>query len=418
MTLTEWMTLEQTARHISTELRQPTTPPEVIQLGLEGQLKLSFNFVNRSPAVLGTIKSLDAGEAVFFPIWHGGHRGVWLSRNASPRPALDNDNPELGDEAELISGVWEILMLEDAPRAIERIYHRMTGGPKVRPSSGDGILVRSIDGKLARLQEEAESRHPSFYNIHNYRLARDLPTQNGALVVRANALIEFEARFRAPFVVDQIPELIGDALHPPRPDDSEYTKAARHTAIEEYRKDIDDAVLSGEIQALWPATLKPVTHPRVAWPSEARAAREDIQAFLTKRRIPLTADTLLALLPRPLKHYEPPEHCDIVAEVQDLPLPPQSPPVQEPIIDGATQHDDSQANARPLTITEQRDREILRVIVELNFDPMALVRNTSGKDGIKAQVRARLNCTRSSFDHAWRRLTKAKRIAYAQISSP
>jgi hypothetical protein len=194
--LKEWLTLEDAAHHLSTEFGERITATDVLQFGIKGYLKLSCNFVNASPAVYGRVASIGTRKVVFFPVWNGQARAVWISPGGGPRPVLDKPL-ELGDEIEPIRGVWDLLMIEDTPRAVERFYHRMTGGPEAQPDVGDGILVASPDGKFARLQVDGEQRDSRRYHLNNYRLAHDLP-QDGVLVARAAALTEFtETRRRA-----------------------------------------------------------------------------------------------------------------------------------------------------------------------------------------------------------------------------
>jgi hypothetical protein len=85
-------------------------------------------------------------------------------------------------------------MAEDARRAVEREFQKMTGGPEVRPGLGDGILVASTDGRFALLQVASEKRVPHPYHRHNYKLSRDLPAADGALVIRGSSVLEFETR--------------------------------------------------------------------------------------------------------------------------------------------------------------------------------------------------------------------------------
>jgi hypothetical protein len=187
--LKEWLTLEDASHLLSTEFGERITATDILRFGLKGRLELSCNFVNSTPAVFGRVISIGTRKAVFFPMWNGQVRAVWMSPGSGRRPVLDKPL-ELADEIEPIRGVWDLLMIEDTPHAVECLYHRMTDGPKAQPDIGDGILISSTDGKVARLQVDGELRHPQQYHIHNYRLAHDLPT-DGVLVVRPAALMEF-----------------------------------------------------------------------------------------------------------------------------------------------------------------------------------------------------------------------------------
>ena len=71
LSLKEYLTLSEVARCLRTQFEEEVTPADVLQIGLQGRLKLSFNFVNPSPAVLGKVASFDGREAVIFPMWSG-----------------------------------------------------------------------------------------------------------------------------------------------------------------------------------------------------------------------------------------------------------------------------------------------------------------------------------------------------------
>jgi hypothetical protein len=167
--LKEWLTLEDASHLLSTEFRERITATDILRFGLKGRLELSCNFVNAIPAAFGRVVSIGTRKAAFFPMWHGQSRAVWISPGGGRRPVPDKPL-ELAEEIELIRGVWDLLMIEDTPRAVECLYHRMTNGPAAQPDIGDGILVTSTDGKVARLQINGELRHPQLYHIHNYRL--------------------------------------------------------------------------------------------------------------------------------------------------------------------------------------------------------------------------------------------------------
>jgi hypothetical protein len=68
----------------------------------------------------------------------------------------------------------------------------------------------------------------------------------------------------------------------------------------------------------------------------------------------------------------------------------------------------------PLQRQCSQENEILSVITELLYDPVALPKGESGKPGVKAKVREQLltdsRWTTSIFDKAWQRLRDQKRI--------
>ena len=71
---------------------------------------------------------------------------------------------------------------------------------------------------------------------------------------------------------------------------------------------------------------------------------------------------------------------------------------------------DERNSDRPLSRQEFQEDEILRVIGELEYDAKALPKDIPGKDGVKAEVRARLNFSDGVFKKAWERLSSRKEI--------
>lgn len=202
--LKEWHTLQDAARFLSNKLKEEFSAADILRFGLQGDLKLSFNFVNLSPAAIGIIESTDEGKILGFPQRHGAFRWFWLPpRRAAKRPQpAANLAREFRKETDWIDGVWDLLIIEDAILAVERLYQRMTGGPEVQSRLGDGIILASADGRFARLQVAAENRELNPYHQHNYRLSRELPTDDGVLVIRDAALTEFATRLQAPSASD------------------------------------------------------------------------------------------------------------------------------------------------------------------------------------------------------------------------
>src|SRR5215472_1683771 len=189
--LMEWLSLKDAAVYLSSKLDDEITEARILQLGQQRDLTLSFRFVNSSPALLGTVALIDGRRAIGFPRWHGASRWNWLPPDNSVKRPEPPAHFKFNDEIDWINGVWDLLMTEDADRAVEHAFQKMTGGPEVLPSLGDGIVVTSIDGRFAELQEVSAMREPQPYHRHNYKLTRYLPA-GGALVVRSSSLLEFD----------------------------------------------------------------------------------------------------------------------------------------------------------------------------------------------------------------------------------
>ena len=53
--LKNWLTIKDTATYLSNIFSEPVCEADVLQLGLDGHLKLSVNFVNSTPARMGKV---------------------------------------------------------------------------------------------------------------------------------------------------------------------------------------------------------------------------------------------------------------------------------------------------------------------------------------------------------------------------
>ncbi len=70
----------------------------------------------------------------------------------------------------------------------------------------------------------------------------------------------------------------------------------------------------------------------------------------------------------------------------------------------------TQASSKPVQAQRHQESEILRVIMELGYQAKQLPKDTPGKPGVKAAVRAKLKFTNAVFDKAWERLSSSKDI--------
>jgi len=61
--LKQWLTTEETAKHLSNVLAEPVSEADVLKLGLDGHLRLSVNFANSVPAKKGNVIPLDEGSS-------------------------------------------------------------------------------------------------------------------------------------------------------------------------------------------------------------------------------------------------------------------------------------------------------------------------------------------------------------------
>lgn len=158
----------------------------------------------------------------------------------------------LGDEVRKIEGVWDLPMIGRERLDIEREYQELTGGPNVNYPSLEGPIVVAPDGQMGQLQErpwptnneerlrchdedvaewlsethmevataaslmkspeEKRKEHLERLGVtdawQSYYPADGLPTDS-VLVVRTEALRQFEANLSAPEPLAPVAEMAG-----------------------------------------------------------------------------------------------------------------------------------------------------------------------------------------------------------------
>ena len=234
--LKKWLSIEDTARHLTIVFGEPVNEADVLQLGLDGHLKLSVNFVNGAVARLGKIVAMNQAKMYIFPsdrsklsiedmmplylktvtledelpeeVKNGLHdktliyslKGIFIR---------DNEVLELEDENNHLSnlnGIYDIPMLGGERLDIEHKYQMLTDGAAVTSSFLDGAFVTSPNGQWCQLQEhfddnpysnsdqkKKERAKKPLYHPDNYYPAGGLPNDS-VLVVRTSELTDFESR--------------------------------------------------------------------------------------------------------------------------------------------------------------------------------------------------------------------------------
>lgn len=234
--LKKWLSIEDTARHLTIVFGEPVNEADVLQLGLDGHLKLSVNFVNGAVARRGKVVTLNQAKMYILP----SDRSKLSIEDMMPRylntVTLEDDLPEdvkkglqdntliyslkgifirdnevleLEDENNHLSnlnGVYDIPMLGAERLDIEHKYQMLTDGAAVTSSFLDGAFVVGQDGEWGQLQEhfddnpysnspekKKERAKKPLYHPDNYYPAGGLP-HDSVLVVRTSELTDFESR--------------------------------------------------------------------------------------------------------------------------------------------------------------------------------------------------------------------------------
>ena len=148
--LKEWLTVEETAAHLTTVLGESVQKSDVLRLALDKHLVLSMNFINHAYGNLGKIvdvedarwekynpemiKALFGDEARKMPMEY--MKGVVIDEHS----VIDWD-----DEVKKIDGVWDLMLVGSELLDVEYKYHQLIGGPEVTLVGIDGAFVRNGD---------------------------------------------------------------------------------------------------------------------------------------------------------------------------------------------------------------------------------------------------------------------------------
>ncbi len=150
--------MAEAAQHLSNGLDEEVTEAGVFRLALDGQLRLSVNFVND---VMVKTCSEVAGY------WYPDKNYEW------------------------ISGIFDLPMKFDKRLDIEYIYQNLTGGPTVNLSDFNGVLVQELEGNYYDVRLYQVLSIFDNGNERTYPPAKSLP-KNAVLVITKDALQEFQ----------------------------------------------------------------------------------------------------------------------------------------------------------------------------------------------------------------------------------
>lgn len=162
--LKDWLTIPEAARHLSQIVAEPVSEADVLQMALDGHIKLSVYFPNRAKAQMGRIipyKDVPTREFLF---QFG--EGTVLCTEGFPLNDLKEgeqfapDAPfvHFDEEVLTIDGVWDLAMLGNERIDIEYDLQTLIDGPEVRMVNIEGTFLNRSDGTWAALQDKFEDR--------------------------------------------------------------------------------------------------------------------------------------------------------------------------------------------------------------------------------------------------------------------
>lgn len=162
--LKEWVTIPDAARHLSQIVNEPVSEADVLQMALDGHLKLTVDFPNRAKARIGRVipykdvphhelPSLD-GEGTFT------YADGYPLHDIKNGEQLQGETPfiHFGKEVVSIDGLWDLAMLGNERIDIEFDLQNLIGGPEVTMTNIEGTFLNRSDGTWAALQDRFEDR--------------------------------------------------------------------------------------------------------------------------------------------------------------------------------------------------------------------------------------------------------------------
>ena len=160
--LKEWVTIPDAQRHFSQIFNEPVSDADVLQMGVDGHIKLSVIFPNHARAKLGrVIPFKDVPLMKLPPVLSGGDEvHVPQGYPLHEVTELTEDTPfiHFSNEVVTIDGLWDLAMMGNELIDIEYEIQQLIGGPEVTLTNIDGTFLNRLDGTWASLQEQFEDR--------------------------------------------------------------------------------------------------------------------------------------------------------------------------------------------------------------------------------------------------------------------
>ena len=209
--LKEWLTVLETARHLSIAFGEEVTEADVLRLCLDGRLQLSVNFVNHAKARCGPIVPRELARTYDFPVdlnaamdaktpneYRGGYMQLPVGITL-----MSGEVIELEDKVVTLAGVHDLPMIGGERLDVEHEYQMLTNGPAVTLSNLEGAFVERSDGTMCQLQESFDdNEYQAGSNAHlgqlKLRIARDGIAQD-----EAKMLLDRHAQQRKKFLESQ-----------------------------------------------------------------------------------------------------------------------------------------------------------------------------------------------------------------------
>lgn len=191
--LKEWLTVTDAARHLSIVFGENVTEADVLQLALDGRLRLSVYLTHDVPARPVEITPIPEE----------------MKRRPGFIFSTDHMVCVIGDEIIRVTGTLDLPMVGSERSEIEHRCCSLLNGKNLEPTDGYEVTVQNADG-LYQLQERCAG--PIFVDLkesddyderlrkcanEGYFPAKRLP-EDSLLIVRTDALRQFEESINSP----------------------------------------------------------------------------------------------------------------------------------------------------------------------------------------------------------------------------
>lgn len=201
--LKRWVTLDEAARRITAICEETVTEADVLQLALEGHIKLAVHLINGACA--RACQKVDVSKIEYDQIpSFNGRASFDFPKNGRVFTLSNGLAYQVSKEIHpLGEGVWDLPLFGSERQSIEKQFQCLVGGPSVSSVVLDSVFVASTNGELFEIQSHASDfRGPAQTDVKspwldpgNFHPAGGLP-EDSSIVVRANAIEEFESAMR------------------------------------------------------------------------------------------------------------------------------------------------------------------------------------------------------------------------------
>ena len=157
--LKEWVAIPVAARHLSRILNDEVSEADIIQMAIDGHIRLSVIFPNRAYAKLGQIVPYRNVPLKELPNLDGKGTTTYVDGYLIEDVAPNQITQETSfvcfeDHVQSIDGIWDLAMKGNERIGVEFELHQMIGGPEVTMINVDGTFLNRPDGTWAALQDQ------------------------------------------------------------------------------------------------------------------------------------------------------------------------------------------------------------------------------------------------------------------------